>query len=328
MKVIQGNNRVASMILVSVLLLSCGGPMTSSPPQPVIPRGPVPVTFGDISLPSGWDDDVIDRIKNNQPIKKVLAVLDFEGNERLAGKVDLKMSDMLTTSIVKSGRFDVVERNKINRALSEQDLGMSGVIDEASAAAVGKLLGAEYVVFGSITSATRKDVDKFGYMLVVIEVGVDVRAVNTTTGKILLSESAIGISESKIVKSASGVIVTGAVDYNSAYADAARDAINKVGSAISDLSPLLGFVVAVNGRDVIIDVGEEQGVTLGDNFVLFSVQNEIIHPATGKHIGWNKMILCEVKIKSTEKVMSTGRISIKISESTPSPSPGDYAISR
>lgn len=321
-------NTSRSIILLPVLLLLVGA--CAAPTASANASGPAAITiaYGAIPLPSGWDDEVIDRIKNNQPLKKVLAVLDFEGNEILAGKVDLKMADMLTTSIVKSGRFDVVERNKIDRVLGEQDLGLTGILDEASAAQMGKLLGAEYVVFGSITSATKKNVDKFGYMLVVIEVGVDVRAVNTTDGKILLSESAVGISESKVVTTADGTVVSGAIDYNSAYADAARDAVQKVGSRIADLAPLLGFVVAVSGDEIIIDVGEEQGIKVGDRFVVFNVLGEILHPATGKHLGWTKNILAEIVVRSTEKIMSTGAITARKSETSNDPAVGDYAISR
>lgn len=281
---------------------------------------------GAITLPSGWDDSIIDQIKAGESTKKVLAVLDFEGNDKLKGKVDLKMSDMLTTSLVKTGRYEIVERNKIEKVLSEQQLGLSGTVDETSAAEFGKLLGAEYVVFGSITSATRKDIDKFGYILVQIEVSIDVRAVNTSTGKILLSESADGLCESKIVQTADGVVVSGAIDYNSAYAKASRDAVDKVALKIAKLSPLIGFVVSTSNEEITIDVGEERGIKKDDLFVVFRVGDEIIHPVTGKHIGWKKEILREIRIISAERSMSTGNISRKKIDNIIQP--GDLVISK
>jgi len=280
---------------------------------------------GVITLPSGWDDSIIEKIKAGEPTKKVLAVLDFEGNDKLEGKVDLKMSDMLTTALVKTGRYEIVERNKIEKVLNEQQLGLSGIVDVTSAAEFGKLLGAEYVVFGSITSATRKDIDKFGYILVQIEVSIDVRAVNTSTGKILLSESSDGICESKIVQTADGVVVSGAIDYNSAYAKASRDAVDKVSLKISKLSPLIGFVVSTSNEEITIDVGEERGVNKYSSFVVFRIGNEIIHPATGKHLGWEKEILCEIRITSTEMSMSSGNILRKKTDNFVQP--GDLVIS-
>ena len=312
-----------SSIVVIILFLASCAPTTAPSNSGIKPPAQA---SGSISMPSGWDDSVIDKIKAGESIKKVLAVLDFEGNDKLKGKVDLKMSDMLTTSLVNTARFEVVERNKIDKVFQEQNFGMSGMVDDATAAEVGKILGAEYVVFGSITSATRKDIDKFGYILIRIEVGIDVRAVNTSTGKILLSEAAIGVSESKLVTSANGTIVSGAIDYNSAYADASRDAIEKIGKKIADLSPLIGFVLSVDSEQILIDIGEEQGVKNGDKFVAFTVGDEILHPATGKRIGWKKEILQELKIVSTEKAMSTAK---KIrSQSMKKLNPGDFVISR
>ena len=104
------------LITFIVLLCSCAGtkPAAKSEPgrdQPI-----------DLTMPSGWTDSILEKVKNNQGLKSVIAVLDFEGNEQLQGKVDLKMSDMLITTLVKTGKFDVVERNKIDRVLKEQGL--------------------------------------------------------------------------------------------------------------------------------------------------------------------------------------------------------------
>jgi len=125
---------------------------------------------------------------------------------------------------------------------------------------------------------------------------------------------------------ANGTVVRGAIDYNAAYADAARDAIAKVGAKIADLSPLIGFVLTSDTDQVMIDVGEEQGVKNGDKFVAFMVGDEILHPATGKRIGWKKEILKEVKIVSTEKTMATA-VEVR-SQSNRRLQPGDFVISR
>ncbi|MCP5005736.1 MAG: hypothetical protein GY941_17640 [Planctomycetes bacterium] len=311
------NIMVFVVIIIALFLSSCA---TSN--GIVLPAS----ADGTILMPSGCDDSIIDRIKTGKSTKKILAVLDFEGNEKLQGKIDLKMSDMLTTSLVKTARFEIVERNKIDKILKEQSIGLSGIFDESSVAKVGKLLGAKYVVFGSITSATKNDIDKFGYILVRIEVGVDVRVVNTTSGKILLSESAIGVSESKLITTADGVVVSGAVEYNSAYVDASRDAITKVGSKIAELSPLIGLVLSVDLNQTLIDIGEEQGVKKGDTFVAFSVGNEILHPVTGKQLGWKKEILQELKVISVEKRISSS-VTVRL-QSDKELKPGDFVISR
>ena len=56
------------------------------------------------------------------------------------------------------------------------------------------------------------------------------------------------------------------------------------------------------------------------------VGDEILHPATGKQIGWKKEILQELKVASTEKTMSSV---VKIrSQSTKQLNPCDLVISR
>lgn len=299
-----------SFALSILLMIVCSAGMP--PPQ------------GGISMPPGWDDSIIDKIKAGKSPKMVMAVLDFEGNEKLAGKVDVKLSDMLSTSLVKSQRFEMVERDKIDRVLKEQNFQMSGMVDESQAIEAGKLLGAEAVVFGSITSVTQTKIDKFAYDVLHTEISVNVRVVNATTGEILLSESATGESESKLITTADGQLVSGAVNDNSSYAAALKSAITQVGQKIANLTVLVGFVVDVTGSDITTDIGEERGIKKEDHIIVFRVGQEILHPVTGKHLGWKKEIIGEAIIQSTEKTMSAARIDNRNDDTEVKP--GDYVI--
>ena len=317
-------SRVSIFFVVATIISNCASTdptITALSNFNSIPPGKI-----SLSMPSGWDDSIIDKINEGKGLKKRIAVLDFEGNEKLEGKVELKLSDMLITSLVQSGKFDLIERTKINNLINEQKLGMSGMIDESTAAEMGKILGAEYVVFGTVTSATQQNYDKFGYELVVIEVVIDVRAVETTTGKILLAESSSGKSESKIIKSSQGTVVSGAIDYNSAYAISARQSIDNIGMKIAALYPLLGYVVKSDENSVTLDIGENRGAKLNDVFIVFRIGEEIMHPVTGKHIGWNKKVLASIIIETTEMELSIGTY-LKLKSPEKYAKPGDLVIS-
>jgi curli biogenesis system outer membrane secretion channel CsgG len=279
---------------------------------------------GKIALPPGWDDAIIDRIKAGRSPKMVVAVLEFEGSDKLVGKVDVNLSDMLTTSLVKSNRFEVVEREKIDKILKEQSFQVSGLVDETKAVEAGKLLGAEYVVFGSITSVNQTKIDKFAYDVLRTEISVDLRVVSTGSGRIVLSESAAGSVENKLITTAEGVLVSGSTADNAAYASAVRSAVDQAAEKIAYLGPLVGFVIDVSKEVVTVDVGEEQGAKKGFRFVVFRVGDEIIHPVTKRHIGWKKQIICLISISTTEKSMSAG--SIEERENDLNPQPGDYVI--
>ncbi|MBI4772610.1 MAG: hypothetical protein HY788_00280 [Deltaproteobacteria bacterium] len=81
--------------------------------------------------------------------KPTVAVLDFEsiGSEEYLGKA---VAEIMRTELVGTQQFRVVERAQIRRALSEQELQMSGVIDDRSAVELGKLLGADLIIVGSV----------------------------------------------------------------------------------------------------------------------------------------------------------------------------------
>lgn len=305
------------LLVLPLLLLLPSGPQAKSKKKS---KGEA------IEFPAGFDDGMIDRLKAGEPVRKVLAVLDFEGNDKLQGKIDLRMSEMLTTALVKTARFELVERNKIDAAIREQKLGMVGVIDEATAAEMGQILGAEYMVLGSVTSAARKRTDKFGYILVETRIGVDVRAVHSTTGRILLSESAEGLSSGKEIRDADGRLIQGVLEDDAAFAEAARHAVEQVAAKIAGLSPLIGFVVLTGDEGLTIDLGDDNGVTAGNRFVVFRLTDEILHPVTGLRLGWKKEILQEIQIDRTQKQMSTGAV-IKSAPDADAV-PGDLVISR
>jgi len=61
------------------------------------------------------------------------------------------MADMLTTALVNTGRYIVLERENLDTVLAEQDLGASGRIREDTAAAIGEIEGAELLVVAAVT---------------------------------------------------------------------------------------------------------------------------------------------------------------------------------
>src|SRR6056297_713746 len=61
------------------------------------------------------------------------------------------MADMLTTALVNSGRYIVLERQNLDTVLDEQDLGASGRIRQDTAADIGEIEGAELLVVAAVT---------------------------------------------------------------------------------------------------------------------------------------------------------------------------------
>lgn len=78
-----------------------------------------------------------------------IAVLPFSGSKKdLATRVQAYATTALTE--ISDPFIKVVDRENIQRILDEQRLGMTGVVDEASAVNAGKLIGAQAVLMGTL----------------------------------------------------------------------------------------------------------------------------------------------------------------------------------
>ena len=93
-----------------------------------------------------------------QAEKKIIAVIPFEDASGYNSKyVNVNpaeiMTEELTSALYQSGRYTVIERNKLDVVLREIGFQMTGAVDQNKAIQVGKLLGAQYVVIGKVTLA-------------------------------------------------------------------------------------------------------------------------------------------------------------------------------
>ncbi|MEA2694474.1 MAG: hypothetical protein QOJ16_3861 [Acidobacteriota bacterium] len=59
--------------------------------------------------------------------------------------------DVFVTELVKSGKFRVVEREQLEALMQEKHLSLSGDVDPSTAVKIGKLLGVNYLLTGSVT---------------------------------------------------------------------------------------------------------------------------------------------------------------------------------
>lgn len=126
--------------------------------------------------------------------RPVVAVLEFK-NETQAywwqSGVGRELSDMLSNELMNTGVFKVVERRKLDGVLAEQDLGASGRVSKSSAAKMGKLTGAQYLVTGSVSNFEETGGKGGGLSFKGISIGgkkktstigIDIRVIDSTTG--------------------------------------------------------------------------------------------------------------------------------------------------
>ena len=126
---------------------------TEPSPRPASAQ-PAPVPDAALQPGLGAQLDVVaDQISNELlgARKKTVAVIpftDLNGNNNDFGKL---LSEELVARLVRTGRFNVMERQMLSRILAEQKLQASGLFDDDSAIKLGRLLGVEALVSGTLS---------------------------------------------------------------------------------------------------------------------------------------------------------------------------------
>jgi hypothetical protein len=113
----------------------------------------------------------------DRPVKGV-AVLSFPYHEGAVSSGSTIVQERLTTFLVEGGKVQVVERSLLKKALEEMKLGASGILDPETAKELGKILGVDAVVVGTLNDLSRKKTE------------LNARIIQTETGKILTASQA------------------------------------------------------------------------------------------------------------------------------------------
>lgn len=234
-----------------------------------------------------------------------------EAEYSAGGMVPVNGIDALLTDVLaKTGRFRVLTRTDLNEVLDEQDLGDSGRVAKPSAAKIGQVLGAEYLVqavinsyeanvggkkaglggvsrklraFGGIKGGKNKSYVQLTFKLI-----------NAETSEIIASQVVEGtITEMSLDLSGVGWGAGGALGgFLSGYAktpigQAVMATINVgVFEMVKQLGnlPMTGSVVKIEDSRVIVNLGSG-AVEPGDELKAVSRGEDFVDPETGLSLG-------------------------------------------
>jgi curli biogenesis system outer membrane secretion channel CsgG len=236
--------------------------------------------------------------------KRRIGVVSFENKAPYAQeRIGNTATDILITELVKSGKFIVVERDKLDKIMEEQKYGQSGAVDPETAAKVGKILGLNAIVTGSISQfGVKKEGKDFiisESKQQIVECTVDIRVVDTETGQVLLADSGKGV-----VRKATGQFLgMGNVSkYDETLeGEALRAAIVKfVDNIINQVNkkPWSCRVAAVEDGVIYLNAGQVSGLEVGQMLKIYSQGKEIKDPTTGVVIGRTEKEVATVKVTS------------------------------
>jgi curli biogenesis system outer membrane secretion channel CsgG len=263
-----------------------------------------------------------------QPRKKRVAIIDFEyGTVRTAVSglfgtdvdVGRGICDLLVKHLVKDGSYTVIERRMLDKILAEQNFSTSDRANPATAAKIGKVLGLDAMIVGSITqfgneTKTTKiggsgggiggfGIGGFGKSKSKAIVTIDARLIDVDTAEILAVADGKGESKRESTSLLGGGgswhgFGAGGVDFGSSdfeqtiLGEAIKQAVEQLSAGVIAAKDKLqarvvvveGLVASVDADGVVLNVGAKSGLKTGDQLSIERVTKEIKDPATGKVI--------------------------------------------
>ena len=185
------------------------------------------------------------------------------------------LTDKMVTQLVNLRRFKVIERAALDKVIAEQQLQVSGAVDEATAVQVGRIAGADAIILA--TASETRDGGK-----------VNARVIDTET-----SETIVARSEQ----------VTGS------DVEDFEKAVEALAILIYNELPIVeGFVVSREADSFYIDVGSLKGIRKGSKCVAFRDGKEIKHPTTGEVLGKQVTKLGELVVVQVQQKVAQVRV--------------------
>lgn len=203
-----------------------------------------------------------------------IAVLDFEeiGDTFETKGLGPIMAEWFTNGMVRSGRFDVIERAMLQKVMKERQLHATGMVDAGSAASLGRILGVKVVATGSVVK------DRQG-------VAVHSRVISVENGEIVAAENLRAATEEDL-----------------------HHLVDELTASIVRNFPLTGYVVKRNADSVVIDLGLDAGLAPGTEFIVYQEGEVIRHPKTGEVLDVEQIHTGRLRITRISKNVAEGKI--------------------
>ncbi|MDA8243728.1 MAG: hypothetical protein M0025_06360 [Elusimicrobia bacterium] len=261
--------------------------------------------------------------------KRRIGVVEFENKSAYGqGRLGGAASDILITELVKSGKFIVVERDKMNKVLEEQKLQSQGMTDPQTAAKVGQLLGLEAIVVGSVSQFGVKK-EGSDYLITqskrqVADVTVDIRLVDVQSGQVILADSGKGMAKSS-KGSFLGMGTKGGYD-ETLEGEALRAAVVQfVTNIASQLNkkPWSCMIADASGEELYLNAGQDSGVEEGLELDCYRQGAEIRDPRSNLVIGHREQYLGRAEVERYCGESGDCSIAKLAKAAGPSPKAGD-----
>lgn len=232
--------------------------------------------------------------------KAKVAIGTFENKSPIADKEVASFTDMITTALVKTRKFEVLERDRIDALLEEQGMGEMGLMNPDSAQKLGGLAGADFILIGTLTEAAVEEkvmgTKRFGVARLTARLTVDIRILNAESGSIMIAETVTVRKEGAAAMKSSKISL--AEGDSGIFGQVAREAAQKVVNLTAQtIYPVK--IIGVSGDGVMLNYGSGT-INEGDVYEVFLLGDVMTDPDTGDVLGNVETKVGRIEVSSVE----------------------------
>lgn len=180
-----------------------------------------------------------------------LAIMPFGKKASISPELTLQdvtiINEIVYDELVNSGYFNVVERERLDAVCDELSFDMSGLVDQSSAARVGKMLGAQYILIGSLnglsTRRSNAEIVGIGNKNAQVYAHISMRVVEVETGSVVLTGRGNGRATNTLTHAPLRIIHIGNIGFDQ---EQVYDSIEK--ATMDAVNGKRGLITALEGR--------------------------------------------------------------------------------
>jgi hypothetical protein len=198
---------------------------------------------------------------------------------------------------VQTRKFDVVERQRVDKLLDEMQMSESGIMDPARAVEAGRVVGADYVLTGEISvfNVTTEwneipNTSRLSRKLTALII-VDMRIVDTRTSRVVSADKGEIRHEERSMHQ-SRVAIPLAADF--------LDTVQRELATQLTIHTIDGVypikIVTITDGAVTLNRGEGGGLDAGQILDVYLAGEEIVDPDTGESLGFEEVKVGRIQV--------------------------------
>lgn len=220
--------------------------------------------------------------------------------------------DMLTTALVKTRKFEVIERDRMAEILKEQGLSMEGIAKGGYQGDNFNLSGVDYIITGAITEygETEKKMAVVGFSTSkrVASMAVDIRILDVQSGSIAIAETVRAEKKGSNSLNVQGFASGGDNSSGGLIGAVMRETSTNVANLIvSSIYPVKVVAITKGGSEVMLNYGSGF-LKEGNILEIFSQGEVFVDPDTGEKLGSEEELIGKIAVYNTQAKFSKAKV--------------------